>query len=174
MMILQDLINEFNQYQDEILGEFRKGLKKTRGSYDFSHNASGQTSKNLEMTNGHISGDSVVWDIKSEGWFFLQKGGVPKISFGSGNERPNPYVAAIEQWIGKKYKIYGQEAKRKAFAIAMAAHERGDVVKHPGWVDDIRQEVVNTSTYYLAKTFKRIVDMDLSKLPKKVTTIKNI
>ena len=173
-MILQDLINEFNKHQDEILGEFRKGLKKTRGSYDFSHNASGQTSKNLEMTNGHIRGDSVVWDIKSEGGFFLQTGGIPKINFGSESGGLNPYIAAIEKWLGDKYKIYGKAAKRKAFAIARAAHERADVVKHPGWVDDIRKEVVNTSTYYLAKTFKTIVDMDLSKLPKEVTTIKNI
>tara|TARA_R110002020_G_scaffold358437_4_gene570731 strand:+ start:4283 stop:4807 length:525 start_codon:yes stop_codon:yes gene_type:complete len=174
MMILQDLINEFNKHQDEILGEFRKGLKKTRGSYSFGHNNTGETSRDLEMTNGRITGDAVVWDINSKGGSYLQKGGVPKITFGSKNERPNPYITAIEQWIGKKYGIYGQEAKRKAFAIAREAEKRGNVVKHTGWVDDIRQEVINTSTHYLAKTFKMTVDMDLSKLPKEVTTIKNI
>tara|TARA_R100000781_G_C4081196_1_gene127788 strand:- start:2583 stop:3104 length:522 start_codon:yes stop_codon:yes gene_type:complete len=173
-MVLQDFINEFNKYQDEILGEFRKGLKKKRGSYDFSHNASGQTSRNLEMTNGTITKDSLVWDINSDGGFFLQTGGIPKINFGSESKKPNAYIAAIEKWLGDKYKIYGQAAKRKAFAIAMAAHERADVVKHPGWVDDIRKEVVNKSNYYISRACKSTMDISLSKLPKEVTTIKNI
>lgn len=174
MLILQDLIREFNKSKDEILGEFRKGLKKRRGSYSQIHNASGETSRNLEMTDGDIRGDSLVWDIKSEGGFFLQKGGVPKVAFGSKSEKPNAYIQAIETWLGNKYKIYGKLARKKAFAIAMAAQERGNVVKHTGWVDDIRPEVVNTATYHLARTFKLIVDMDLSKLPKQVTTIKNL
>ena len=71
MLILEDLIREFNKSKDEILGEFRKGLKKRRGSYSQIHNASGETSRNLEMTDGQISGDSLVWHINSKSGFHL-------------------------------------------------------------------------------------------------------
>lgn len=173
-MILQDIINEFNSSEEEVINIFKEGLKATRGTYTQMHHTSGKTADNIEMTDGRIQSNYLVWYINSKTGFFLQKGGEVPYTDNAGGERSgndSAYINAIITWVGRKYKKFGPEAKRLAFKIANAARERnGNIVKHTGWVDDIRPNILSKTSTLISEAVDRAVDFNLSKLPKNITT----
>ena len=177
-MNVQDLIIEFQASEDEILGVFREGLTRKRGSYSLPHNASGDTSRNMEMTKGFTKGAFLTFSVNIESGFFLQKGGAAIYEDNAGAKRAedeykSPYIEAIIKWLGDKYRIYGEPAKRKAFAIANAAIKRkipNQVVKHPGWVDDIRPNLIQKTNEILTRALTSTTKRSMNKLPKKGTT----
>jgi len=150
-MLIQEIIQGLmSSSGDNVIRMMRKGLDESRGGNQLPHSTTSKSVNSLKAETPFANSVGLTWDftandsairVNNGGSRFKRKStDVPYGQFNSpGGE--SQYIAALIKWCRRKYGLDDIQAKKMAFAVAQNASNRGSVVEHSGWFNEIEDQV---------------------------------
>ena len=172
-MIIDDIVNSvMGRTADNAIRLMRGGLDKSRGGNQLPHSTTSKTVNSIKAEQPFVNGIGFTWDFKAnDSALRLNNGGskfkrqstdVPYGKFlNPGGE--SQYIKALIQWARRKHGASDAEAKVIAFKVAQAASNRGSVVKHAGWFDEIENQVFRQITNDIQSVMMVSINKNINK-----------